>query len=155
MLTRLIYFSEQSRPGDRALLDAVLKTARSRNAQMDVTGLLISEGPHFVQVLEGHRNAVSAIYTSIASDDRHRNPVLVDVSSVVERLFEDWPMADFHDPAFIAEACSGISGGNPVFEPYDMDGAVLLLLVKRVHAMLAGDRSGRQSAAPPVRRASP
>lgn len=95
-LTRLLYVSERD-PGKHFNVEQLLESARHFNAKSEVTGALWFNGDHFIQVLEGGRQAVSATYHRIAADNRHRNIELVDCRVVSERLFFDWNMAYFCD----------------------------------------------------------
>ncbi len=74
-------------------IDAILATARRRNAANALTGLLIHDGRRFLQVLEGPSTMVEASYARIRMDDRHRGIVTLAQRIVTERAFGDEPMA--------------------------------------------------------------
>lgn len=95
-LTRLLYVSERN-PDVDCNVEQILESARRLNTKSEVTGALWFNGDHFIQVLEGGRQAVSATYHRIAADKRHVNIELVDCRVVAERLFYDWSMAYFGD----------------------------------------------------------
>jgi hypothetical protein len=92
MLTRLIYASEVSAALNPAAVSQIVATARARNAQLQVTGMLAFDSEHFLQVLEGRRDVLSALFARIASDARHRRIELMEVRAVDERLFGHWAM---------------------------------------------------------------
>lgn len=78
-------FSEQD-------LDNIVQASRTRNAALGVTGVLLFTEGAFLQVLEGPRTAVIAIFSSIESDPRHRNVTLLFERPVKERNFKGWAM---------------------------------------------------------------
>jgi hypothetical protein len=57
-----------------------------------VTGLLIYGQSSFLQVLEGARAEISETYHRIVQDKRHHELVLIGVSEIAERSFQDWAM---------------------------------------------------------------
>jgi hypothetical protein len=66
--------------------------AQHRNAQANLSGLLVYGSRRFLQVLEGDRQGVTSTYHRILSDARHRDLLLIDVSEVAERHFANWAM---------------------------------------------------------------
>jgi hypothetical protein len=92
VLQRLFYISTakiRMRPSE---IEELLHVARSRNASVDVTGLLVIGGRRFIQVLEGPREAVTATYERIARDPRHFALVKLHDKEVNERTFPNWSM---------------------------------------------------------------
>lgn len=88
MLSTLIYRSRaRDLPGLNAL-DGLLALARQRNTAMDVTGILLFDGVHFVQLLEGPDAAVDALFESIRQDSRHGNVVRLMRDQGAVRRFE-------------------------------------------------------------------
>lgn len=92
-LTQLIYCSELAEParGPRAV-DRLLEHGRARNATAGVTGVLVIDDGHVLQVLEGPRDALTALFVRISADDRHRNVQLISVSDLDVRSFPDWAL---------------------------------------------------------------
>jgi hypothetical protein len=74
---------------------AILKTAREHNPRTGVTGVLChcATSKIFMQVLEGGRGAVSALYNRIAQDPRHREVALLSYEEIGERSFSAGPWA--------------------------------------------------------------
>ena len=93
---RVIY---ASRPFgfDTAMLGGIMVAARRNNRRDGVTGALICRADIYLQLLEGPRAAVDAVYARIADDDRHANVEPVFAGAVAARLFPAWDMLD--DPA--------------------------------------------------------
>lgn len=90
-LSRLVYYSERN-PSMSLDMRALIKTCHRNNAAANITGILHYNGRQFLQVLEGGRAEVSAIYHRIAADPRHINIILIDCSEARERLFPHWAM---------------------------------------------------------------
>ena len=92
-MLQLAYISTSRRPVDQALLDDILATSRRNNERCGVTGLLVSGGKRFLQVLEGPDQAVLTTYARIQNDARHFAFVLLSTKPVEARAFGDWSMA--------------------------------------------------------------
>ena len=90
-LTRLVYYSQRN-PSMSMEMRELMKTCHRNNSRVNVTGILHYNGNAFLQVLEGGRADVSAIYHRIAADPRHINIILISCSDVRERLFPTWSM---------------------------------------------------------------
>ena len=54
--------------------------------------MLCFSGGIFLQVLEGGRSQVSALYNRISADPRHRDVVLLSYDEIGERSFAGWSM---------------------------------------------------------------
>jgi Sensors of blue-light using FAD len=92
MLVRLLYASRAKTPLTPEAIDAILQTSRRGNPAAGITGLLCHSGDVFMQVLEGGREAVSALYNRIANDPRHTDVVLLQYEEITERRFAGWSM---------------------------------------------------------------
>lgn len=92
-MLQIAYISTAKAVVDQPLLDSILSVSRRNNAAADITGLLVSGGRRFLQVLEGPDQAVLATYGRIQADPRHRGFVLINCQSIGERAFGDWSMA--------------------------------------------------------------
>ncbi|MFC3093120.1 BLUF domain-containing protein [Alteromonas sediminis] len=90
---RLIYLSDVNRElFDSNALSGILKTAREKNQQLGISGMLICDYHHFLQVLEGDKDHVSGIYDVIAHDPRHTGVKLIEAVDTDTRLFGEWAM---------------------------------------------------------------
>ncbi|MBL8514645.1 MAG: BLUF domain-containing protein [Betaproteobacteria bacterium] len=79
--------------------------AKVRNTQSNLTGLLIYVEGLFVQVLEGPKVAVSALFQNIVHDVRHDEVRLICECEIDARAFADWSMAlcEFDDESTEAQ----------------------------------------------------
>ena len=69
----LIYVSKANIVFDRAALDNLTAFASEVNKTNNVSGVLVNVGNHFMQVLEGPEEAVTALMRRILVDSRHRD----------------------------------------------------------------------------------
>ncbi|MFL4469771.1 BLUF domain-containing protein [Tateyamaria armeniaca] len=90
-LTRLTYYSQRN-PSEKLDVDDLISVCQRNNNRQFLTGLLYFNGDHFLQVIEGGRVEVSALYHRIARDPRHSNIILLSCVDVRERLFPKWSM---------------------------------------------------------------
>ena len=76
---------------DDELID-LLKVARRRNAEHDVTGVLLYCDGTFIQVLEGESDHLDLIFDSISKDIRHKNIIRLIEGKLDKKYFPDWNM---------------------------------------------------------------
>jgi hypothetical protein len=74
------------------MLMEIMASANRRNREDGVTGMLAFDDHNFIQVLEGAREKVWAIFLKILHDERHADVTLVEFRETTERLYEDWSM---------------------------------------------------------------
>ena len=93
VLKRIRYISEFSDAlGPDELRQVAADSARN-NKRDQITGLLISAGNLFFQLLEGPPAAVDECYRRIKEDPRHTNVLLLSMEvGDMERLCPDWDM---------------------------------------------------------------
>ena len=70
MLTTIIYRSHICEDVPVKALEAMVAAANRKNRQSNVTGILLFNGTHFFQLLEGPVQHVSAIYEQICNDPK-------------------------------------------------------------------------------------
>ncbi|MBF7982031.1 MULTISPECIES: diguanylate phosphodiesterase [Rahnella] len=75
MLSTLIYRSRICEGLSPSSLEGMISHASSKNELSSVTGILLFDGTHFFQLLEGPEKAVSSIFETICADSRHHNVV--------------------------------------------------------------------------------
>ncbi|MGN7792110.1 diguanylate phosphodiesterase [Enterobacter sp. 22452] len=75
MLTTIIYRSHICEGVPVKALEEMVAAANRNNRHSDVTGILLFNGTHFFQLLEGPVDNVTAIYQHICRDPRHHNVV--------------------------------------------------------------------------------
>ena len=99
-LYRIVYLSSATNLFDKPALLDLLRKAREKNQILGVTGMLLYKDGDFMQLLEGERATVKALYRTIAGDSRHSGTTLILEEDAPERLFSDWSMGfrDLSDP---------------------------------------------------------
>ncbi len=136
MLVRLMYTSRAARTFGAEELNAVLRQSTSNNPRQGVTGVLCFSGEIFLQVLEGGRSQVSALYNRIAQDPRHRDVVLVSYEEIDERSFAGWAMGQVNmarlNPALLLKYSEAA-----VLDPYAVSGKVSMALFDELVATAA------------------
>ncbi|MEG1349148.1 MAG: diguanylate phosphodiesterase [Hafnia sp.] len=75
MLTTIIYRSHLREDAPLKALEDMVTAANIKNRRSDVTGILLFNGHHFFQLLEGPEEQVKEIYRCICNDPRHHNIV--------------------------------------------------------------------------------
>ncbi|EOW6771498.1 diguanylate phosphodiesterase [Cronobacter muytjensii] len=95
MLSTLIYRSRAKGDIDQASLAAIVRQAQTRNAQMQVSGILVFDGDQFLQVLEGPLSSVEALFARISQDERHDFVVELMRDYAPRRHFENVGMTLF------------------------------------------------------------
>ena len=92
-LIEIVYISE---PGT-ALFDddviGIIQQSESNNAERGITGVLLYDGEHFLQVLEGKAEVLWDTYADILADPRHSNVHTVHEGRIARRMFDRWGMA--------------------------------------------------------------
>jgi hypothetical protein len=94
MLRQLLYVSSSNPAGTKVALDPIYDASRHNNAIDGVTGLLLSDGRRFVQVLEGSDEAIESTMSRIRADRRHNRIEVLRDAQVPAREFGYWSMAD-------------------------------------------------------------
>jgi hypothetical protein len=76
------------------LLD-IERTAKQRNRTLGITGVLLVDQGHFVQVLEGEDSHLRQLMSAIQKDTRHSNVTTIIDEPIDARSFDDWNMDIF------------------------------------------------------------
>ena len=133
MLVRLMYASRAADSVSTDALGAILRRSRQDNQASGITGLLCLSGGSFLQVLEGGRAQVSALYNRIAADARHRDVVLLSYEEIGERRFAGWAMGMIElsrlNPALLLKYSEAA-----VLDPYALSGRVAMALFEELIA---------------------
>jgi len=74
-------------------IDKILTVAHSFNAEKNITGILLYHSGIFLQLLEGEKSDVDALYEKISLDSRHKNVIKLFSIEDKNRIFKDWSMA--------------------------------------------------------------
>ena len=108
-LKSLTYTSHASLDLDAADVERIQRTARELNALDGTTGLLIFNGTHFLQVIEGTPEAIDDLVERLRRDPRHHGLEIRDQRSIEERSFPSWSMELVHVSSDYFEAQDRLS----------------------------------------------
>lgn len=104
---QLVYISAAEAPLSDAELADILKKARTNNARVGVSGVLVYDAGSFFQVLEGPEGTVAAVFRKIEADPRHHRVVVLARQAVSRPCFAEWTMG-FASPGHAS--LSGLPG---------------------------------------------
>lgn len=93
MLKRITYVSRFAKPFSESELAELGELSARNNKELGVTGVLMTSGGIFFQILEGPAEAVDRVYAAIASDSRHTDLVVLELEQeIATRNYPDWSM---------------------------------------------------------------
>lgn len=111
-LIQLTYTSIATQPIDTDSLLTLLKSARRKNKQLGITGMLLYADDSFFQVLEGDPGTIDQLFQEISQDKRHSNVTIIIREPIDTRTFGDWTMGHAQ---FTMQDAEEILGANDVF----------------------------------------
>ena len=135
MLVRLMYASRATAALDQEEVHSILRQSRAHNPPLGVTGVLCvcPASRIFLQVLEGGRSAVNALYHRIAADRRHTDVELLSYEEIVERRFAGWSMGQV-DMSRLNPALLLKHSEKPVLDPYALPASASMALLLELMA---------------------
>ena len=87
----LLFVSDLAPSAPLDSVAGIARQARTNNARTDITGLLVFDGEHFAQLMEGPQAAVVSVAELMRTDRRHRAmEILYSVPSLKPRRFPSW-----------------------------------------------------------------
>ena len=89
---RIIYLSSAVNPMNDFELDELLLKAKDNNLRNNISGILLHIDGDFLQVLEGEKQNVIALFDKIKHDPRHQSILTVIEVKIQNRQFIDWSM---------------------------------------------------------------
>ncbi len=133
MLVRLLYASRSAQPANAELTEGILAQSRARNPALGITGILCQSGDIFMQVLEGGRGPVNALYNQIVRDDRHKDVVVLHYGEIAERRFAGWTMGKV-DLAKVNPSTLLKYSETTILDPYAISGNASMALLEELIA---------------------
>ena len=136
MLVRLLYASRAAKGVTQAAIDSIMQQSRAHNPAQGITGALCYGGDVYMQVLEGGRGPVNALYNRIVTDARHEQVMLLHYEEVGERRFAGWTMGQVNlgriNPSIVLKYSE-----RPVIDPFAASGRVSMALLEELIATAA------------------
>ena len=117
LLTSVTYTSLARLDLQASDLEDIHRTARDQNALDGITGLLVFNGTHFLQIVEGSEKAIDELIERLRKDPRHTGFEIRDRRKVEARSFPEWSMELVRVKASYFEARDTIAGRLPESVP--------------------------------------
>ncbi|MCG2585056.1 BLUF domain-containing protein [Massilia sp. TS11] len=137
MLVRLLYASRLAAEANPAsVVASILQQSHAHNPSHGITGILCHSDHVFMQVLEGGREAVNALYAKILRDTRHTDVVLLHYEEINERRYSGWTMGQANLAKLNVATLLRYSD-LPVLNPHAMSGKNSLALMDELMATAA------------------
>ncbi|WP_416548096.1 BLUF domain-containing protein [Limnohabitans sp. DCL3] len=118
IMVRLLYVSRAVGPQTTTMTSSILAQAHAHNPAQAITGVLCQGQGFFIQVIEGERSRIHALYRRICADNRHKDVEILHHEEIQARRFGQWSMALVHlsvdDPMVRLQ--------HPDFDPYSASG---------------------------------
>lgn len=92
MFLAITYTSQAAELYTEEMRLKLMRECELRNANQDVTGLLLYQGGYFLQYLEGEPATIRNLYSRILRDVRHHDVSLQNEEVLMQRQFPDWSM---------------------------------------------------------------
>lgn len=133
MLVRLVYASRAVEAIDADLINSIIGSSLARNPEHGITGILCTQQAQnvFLQVIEGARAEVNALYCNIVRDARHRDVVLLAYEEIEQRRFASWRMGSVDLKRINVTTILKFSE-KPVLDPYTMSGRGAMALIEEL-----------------------
>ena len=87
-----VTYTSLARIDDPSDLEDIETNSPQWNARNDVTGFLIFNGTHFLQLVEGPELVIEELVERVRKDPRHTGFEVRDRQKVERRSFPDWPL---------------------------------------------------------------
>ena len=114
MLVRLLYVSKPVGPITTYVTNSILEESIVNNKEADITGVLCQGSGLYMQVIEGQRSVISALFARIMADRRHNTVEILSIVEIKQRRYGQWSMAlvqlSLDDPM--------VQMAHPEFDPY-------------------------------------
>ncbi|MBC8054278.1 MAG: BLUF domain-containing protein [Sphingobacteriaceae bacterium] len=91
-LHRIVYVSTSIDLLSEQELQKILSVSRKNNAQKNITGILVYNDGNILQVLEGDKKDIHALFGVISQDHRHYGCIILQDTHSETRSFAEWSM---------------------------------------------------------------
>ena len=97
MLKRINYISSFVKDMSDDELKELASQAAKKNAENDITGVLMAKGGLFFQIIEGPEDNIDRLFKYILKDPRHEKIITLGIQvGDLKRLFPNWHMKEFN-----------------------------------------------------------
>ena len=135
MLIRMLYVSTAVGPLTTTVTGTILRSAQAFNADNGITGVLCQGQGVWLQVLEGPRSEVNALYGRIFADKRHKNVQTIAFEDITRRRYGAWAMA--HVSMTDTDPMLEVNTSATAFDPYAATGERVM---SRIDTLIAAGK---------------
>jgi hypothetical protein len=97
MLKRINYISSFVKDMSDDEIEKLASQAAKKNAENDITGVLMAKGGVFFQIIEGPEENIDTLFTNILKDPRHEKIITLGIQiGDLKRLFHGWHMKEIN-----------------------------------------------------------
>ena len=115
------------------VIQSIMQQSHANNPPLGITGILCHSEQVFMQVLEGGREKVNALYAKILRDPRHTDVVLLHYEEIAERRYACWTMGQANLAKINASTMLRFAE-LPEVDPHAMSGRHSLALIDELMA---------------------
>lgn len=102
----VVYASRATKDISPDEMDRLLVSARSHNARLDVSGVLLYGRKQFFQYFEGSREGIDEVYERVRKSSLHTDIVELENVAIAERWFSRWCMGFAEAPESVLQTLS-------------------------------------------------
>jgi len=128
MLIILLYVSQPIGPVTTYVTSSILEISKANNKKKDITGVLCQGSGLYMQVLEGQRSVINALFSRIMEDKRRKEVELLSMEEINQRRYGHWSMAlvqlSKNDPM--------VQMAHPEFDPYSASSSDAMRLIDQL-----------------------
>lgn len=128
-LFEILYVSDLAGDQPSTVVGEILTAARTANQLHHITGLLVFDGQHFMQLIEGDEIAVKQLMQNIEQDSRHANLLSLHEGRCGQRRFSRFSMGySYSESGDAVVALRDLRGENAItaflraVPSFDLDG---------------------------------
>ncbi len=97
MLKRITYISSFANDMSDDEIEGLARQAAKKNAENDITGVLMAKGEVFFQIIEGPEENIDRLFTNLLKDPRHEKIITLGIQvGDLQRLFPNWHMKEIN-----------------------------------------------------------
>ena len=88
----IVYISSATLGLSESQIASIVKQSQKNNEKIGVTGILIYNSGNFMQLIEGKKAEVEALFEKISQDRRHSGVTLLLKEAITDKNFNHWLM---------------------------------------------------------------
>jgi len=134
-MKRLIYSSTSSENVDFKVVGEILTHAVKRNKEKGITGMMVYDGKHFLQCIEGDEMMIDELWQKLTEDTRRHSLHINGTELDDKRLFREWNMGYMNNRQEIRKMIHSVTG-NDIFSPKTLNYSHVKLILLQLSFIL-------------------